>query len=110
MAIKGHSKLFAKCDAIENTVAKDKYGISGFPNLKLFKREVEAMVQYMEKCVRLSAPPRARPTTPPPPSRSCANSRARSVRPAQPQAARTDRRAGGRDCQVLGARAERGEL
>jgi len=60
MAIKGHSKLFAKCDAIENTVAKDKYGISGFPNLKLFKhgkemaeypgqREVEAMVQYMEK-------------------------------------------------------------
>ena len=60
MAIKGQSKIFAKVDAIENTVAKEKYGITGFPSLMLFKhgkhiadypgqREVEPLVAYIEK-------------------------------------------------------------
>ena len=63
MAIKGHSRVFAKCDATENTVAKAKYEISGFPSLMLFKhgkhiadyhgqREVEQLVAYIEKCAR----------------------------------------------------------
>ena len=63
MAIKGQSRIFAKCDATESTVAKNKYEITGFPSLMLFKhgkhiadysgqREVEPLVAYIEKCAR----------------------------------------------------------
>lgn len=68
MAIKGHSKIFAKVDAIENEVAKAKYGVDGFPSLKLFKhgkhiadypgqRETDPLVAYIEKCAHFIAPP-----------------------------------------------------
>jgi protein disulfide-isomerase-like protein len=68
MAIKGQSKIFAKVDAIENTVAKAKYEISGFPALKLFKhgkhiadypgqRETDPLVAYIEKCAPSAALP-----------------------------------------------------
>lgn len=75
MAIKGQSKIFAKVDAIENTVAKAKYEISGFPALKLFKhgkhiadypgqRETDPLVAYIEKqLARIDEPEEEIPKT-----------------------------------------------
>jgi protein disulfide-isomerase A1 len=60
LAIKGQGKVIAKCDAIENEQAKEKYQITGFPSLKIFKhgkpiadypgqRETDAIVAYIDK-------------------------------------------------------------